>query len=73
MVRCCLVEEDLGLLMDGGEQGRGSRLALALNISNKGTTELTKGRWVVMRENTVLFGQLKQEATQKSMPVAVRV
>lgn len=37
------MEEDLGLLMDGGEQGRGSRLSLALNISNKGTTELTKG------------------------------
>lgn len=74
MVRCCLVEEDLGLLMDGAELGKGgSRLALALNINNKRTTELTKGRWGVMRENTVLFGQLKQEATQKSMPVADRV
>lgn len=75
MVRCCLVEEDLGLLMDGGESGKGgrSRLALALNINNKRTAELTKGRWGVMRENTVFFGQLKQEATKKSMPVAVRV
>lgn len=39
------MEEDLGLLMDGGESGNGgSRLALALNINNKRTTELTKGR-----------------------------
>lgn len=50
------MEEDLGLLMDGGESGKGgSRLALALNINNKRTTELTKGRGGDEREHCPLW------------------